>query len=392
MTAVAAPALVVWAASVSRANMQNPVVHNKEREQEVDSSTSCSLSFSPGELSVDFIAALLRQPFGPDIHTLDLSKQQLSGTLVDALLSNIKSLNKLDILDLSYNHIGTQKACEVLHAPWSNLCHLGLQNCAIWRGDCEQLAQNPWPTSLRSLDLGHNRLTDQGLEKITTFTQLGQLEALGLESNELSDEALVKLVGSSLKATTRYLNISHNMLSDSGFCALAEADIFPFLTHLELAHNSIRAQGLHAFFHPERLSNLTHLGLSHTRCGTRGAEAIAKGKNLYSLEYLDLNACLIKDSGFAALLGRKELDALTFLDLSRNDISNAPLLKQLPEHPMAHSLTSLTLNYNNISQIAVLPFLDQTLFPRLTHLSIRGVQLDDKTQHMLSQSHLNVIA
>ncbi len=334
-----------------------------------------TLDFStPGMLTIPLLDELLTQPFGAPPSVLDVSKNQLPDTLGPLLATSERLHAHLELLDVSWNPIGRDGLLHVLRAPFDALHTLVAQNISIWRGHIHEVAKTTWPEKLAHLDLGNNRLTDSGVEALLTSPQTTQLKSLHLQENQCTDSTIAHLATCAALTELRALDLSTNQLTDEGLIALVGSPCLHHLAHLNLSHNRVR-RGFIDALDRDGSTTLETLHLDHTRCGVRAIETLAKSTVFGSLETLSLRDGSLSDNAIKSLARSETLGALTHLNLSRNALTDKSIT-ELANGPLAESLQRLNLNFNAITLHGALTLLDETVFPTLTHINLRGDTLE----------------
>ncbi len=272
-----------------------------------------------------FVSAL------PKLQKLDLSSNQLSGQLPQALSTIAATLLRLDISNNSFEGDPSNAIASL-----SNLQELSLGNNDFIFSDIDAFLQH-FP-QLKVLDLSHCALSAVP-QKIAT---LSQLEALTLSNNSISQG----FSNTASLSNLSYLNFSGNNLStipaafssltqlttlDLSFNALARNYATPLSTlqnleWLSLASNQIATIPAEI----SQLKKLVHLNLADNKIAG-GLENLVILKDLEQL-YLDKN---LLSGGFPSTL--LQLKNLQMLSLTRNKLSG-----EIPQN-----LPALTFLENN---------------------------------------------
>lgn len=182
---------------------------------------------------------------------------------------------------------------------------------------------------MTELDLADNGLTDLGVEQIAAGLERNDsVRSLNLGFNRIGDEGAAKLsmaLRSDAGRVLSWLVLSGNGVSDSGARALAEAlgnsDIV--LATLLLSHNEIADRGVESLAAAlERNRFVTTLGLCGNkftdRAVARLSDALEKNSTLTSL---DLASNSVAEQGAKRLLSALEKNhTLVVLNLDKNRI------------------------------------------------------------------------
>jgi hypothetical protein len=99
----------------------------------------------------------------------------------------------------------------------------------------------------------------------------------------------------------RTLDLRHSGLSDDGLIALARCRQLHDLRALHLQHNRFTARGVAALAESPALAGLTLLDLRHNAIGPAGAAALAASPHLAAIETLHLHAAELAPAGVHAL-------------------------------------------------------------------------------------------
>ena len=168
--------------------------------------------------------------------------------------------------------------------------------------ELQQLAAN---TSITSLDLNFNQISDAGARYLATNTSI---TSLNLSCNKIGP-AGAKALANNTSITS--LDLDMNKIKEAGAKALAESTS---ITSLKLAGNEIRDAGAR---HLAANTSITSLGLNSNDIGDAGAQALAANTSITSL---DLRGNNIGDAGAQALANNL---SITSLDLRSNKIGDA---------------------------------------------------------------------
>ncbi|XP_037123120.1 NACHT, LRR and PYD domains-containing protein 3-like isoform X3 [Syngnathus acus] len=249
------------------------------------------------------------------------------------LASVLSSPCNLRHLDLSNNDLCDDKLEALatgLAKPQCTLQVLGLNNCNLSKKSCEVLASILSSScSLRDLDLGDNKLYDNGLYELTYGLAKPQctLQVLRLDGCKLSKkscEMLASVLG--LPRNLRHLDLSYNDLYDDGLKALAAGLAKPQCTLqvLGLSRCNLSKKSCEVLASVLRSPcNLRDLDLSYNLLYNDGLEALAGGlaKPQCTLQVLGLKSCMITTPGCVSLAKalRSNPFHLQELDLNNNN-------------------------------------------------------------------------
>jgi hypothetical protein len=151
-----------------------------------------AIALTRAGVSGDGIAALLSSERLPALTTLMLPRTDLDPAAVAAFTASAPVI-PLARLDLSYCPIGDAGVGLLAQSPLSaGLTHLRSNECDIGDASGAALAAGN-VANLRQLDLGRNRITDEGAAALARSPQLAKLERLNVSRNHLSDTGALAL-------------------------------------------------------------------------------------------------------------------------------------------------------------------------------------------------------
>jgi hypothetical protein len=115
------------------------------------------------------------------------------------------------------------------------------------RGNRVALALASQPTlNLRTLDLRHTGMTDEGLIALAGCAQLRGLRALSLQHNRFTARGVVALARAPALEAIEVLDLRHNAIAADGIAALAESPHLGRLTALYLYADELDRDGVRA--------------------------------------------------------------------------------------------------------------------------------------------------
>ncbi|XP_072552305.1 NACHT, LRR and PYD domains-containing protein 3-like [Salminus brasiliensis] len=238
-----------------------------------------------------------------------LSPAQWSA-LVFVLLSSDRELGEFDLSDYHSSEDCLLKLLPVVKASTKAVlcdCNLTEKSCAAL---ASALSSN---SSLRELNLGSNKLQDQGAKLLSAglTSPHCKLEVLRLECCSITDEGCAVLV-QALKSNSLHLkelNLNNNHLGESGLKELSDLLKDPLckLETLQLCNCCIREPGcadLANAIKLHRSSHLRELNLSWNKMGDSGVKVLSDllEDPHCKLEELQLECCGITEEGCAALV------------------------------------------------------------------------------------------
>ncbi len=142
----------------------------------------------------------------PGLRELNVSYASLTWQGTDSLARSWPA--GLEVLDLSWNHLGDQgvqalAACPHLHS----LKALDLSYCEVGDGGATALAGCPGLGNLATLNLATNRVGDQGLAALARSPHLGALRSLHLGNSLVGDDGVRALLDSPLLGRLEVLHL-----------------------------------------------------------------------------------------------------------------------------------------------------------------------------------------
>ena len=210
---------------------------------------------------------------------------------------------KLTGLDLRDNKIGDAGASAIAVASVSsNITGIDLSSNQLGDIGAEAFstAIRNSRSSLKELRLWGNRISGAAMAAVTVSLKIArsldsETRKLDFEGTDVGDDEAVELSEAikSRGGTLRTINLGHNRIGDRGVAALAQAFEVLNVTTLDLRHNDIGDVGAAALARAIESVNctITKLWLGHNRIGNDGAIAIARavGTLTSSLTKLTLN-------------------------------------------------------------------------------------------------------
>ena len=226
-----------------------------------------------------------------------------------------------------------------------------------------RLAQAPWASTLRGLDLSDTTLTHQ-LVDLERALGLDQLERLILARCALVQEDLLALAKATHLRQLRALDLSFSALGRTALSAMSHAPHLSDLEALSLAFCQIDDEGAHTLALGSPQTKLRHLDCSGNGIGELGWRALMSRWSLGDLRTLSLSSCRhLRHEHLTLMLQSGELSALRQLDISSCALGLEGLRRLGQAHHLSN-LTHLTLRDNSISA----PQPDEPLSWALHHL------------------------
>ena len=130
------------------------------------------------------LTALLKSTAASNVRRLTLTGDRITPSRLRRLAC-AEALPNLVELDLAHHEIGPQGACALTTgALFGQLEELCLAQCYIARAGLEALLSYPTPWQLTALDLRHNALDDEAIDRLAASRQVARLKRLALDHND----------------------------------------------------------------------------------------------------------------------------------------------------------------------------------------------------------------
>lgn len=272
-------------------------------------------------LEASGLTELFHAPWLSQLRQLSLNGNAIAqaGAQVLAAALQAQKLTHLEQLSLNSNHLGPSELRWIVDAmPKLKALSVGLN----WIGDegaasfqVEQLNE------LERLALFSTQLGDQGLGFLLSSPHLSKLRILDLSFNQLDDVAMRRWQDHRLEQLED-LDLGVNRLQDDGLYAITRAQGLEQLKHLRLHNNAIGAKSCRVLATSQHLEQLETLDLSSNPIEDAGVQALAEG-HWPSLRVLDLCRCQITLQGILELTQSPAFPALEQLELEGNRIPQA---------------------------------------------------------------------
>jgi uncharacterized protein (TIGR02996 family) len=265
------------------------------------------------------------------VRELDVCGNDLNNGGVHVLLRS-PYLEQLESLDLSFNGIcdgGMQLVARASSLP--NLQSLNLNDNGLIRSDgVRKLAESPYFSSLRELDLSGNDISEDGMAALVESPTLTHLDRVRLHANHIGDAGIEILAGSALLrrilAREPRLDLRQNAIGPAGVRMLAKSPLVAQLQSLDLGGNSIGDDGLDALAKSAAFPRLTSLSVRQNRIGDSGILALACSPLMETLLTIDISSNRVTARGINWLWPRRK-DWRVSVDYSDNLVVQAELTR-----------------------------------------------------------------
>jgi uncharacterized protein (TIGR02996 family) len=291
------------------------------------------------------LARLSLCPLLSEIRELDFSGNDLGNGGVNILLRS-PFLRDVERLDLSFNSLSDGAARLIARCPGlPYLIDLGLSgNGQLSSEGIKALADSPYLTGLRVLDISGNDVCDAGVRSITTSQNLPHLHTFRVFSNHIGDAGVAALVESPLVERMLdhepRLDLRHNAITAVGAQSLINSRRLTKLSQLNLSGNYLEDAGLTTLALAEHLPRLRTLGLQQNQISDLGAVALTRSALMGQLRRIDLSGNRLTHKGSDALWQNRR-DFHTEIELTGNLIplgSESPSARLMRERNAASAM------------------------------------------------------
>lgn len=199
--------------------------------------------------------------------------------------------------------------------------------------------------------------------------------AIRFPARSVGDDEFQGLVRSGHLANITHLDLCTQKLTSVGLILLAQAEEACALEHLSLKGNPIGLRGMLALCHSHHLTKLKELVIGGEHMDDRCIDSLSQSLWLDQLEHFAGVGCAASEPVMISLLQSADWEALRSLSLQKGFLGRR-WLEVLSDSPCFPRLQQLTLNFHSFPYKAW-DALSQA--PNsLTHLQLRGVDLDDR--------------
>lgn len=324
-----------------------------------------------------------KNPLFTEEELLSLKSVVLVGTFSKNPFYSFMLPTTLEVLDLSWNYIGFQRALtffKPMILP-SSLKVLNLAHNHMGSKGLVVLSQaGVLPLSLISLTLDANDMEDEGLMALS-LCSLPCLEFLSLDNNAIGDKGFMALANSDLASSLKTLSLNYNTLDES-LSVLTQSNKFPSLYTLNLHQNHFNTLDQMIVLKSSTFMTLKNLNLSANAIGDEGAYGLRKLQSS-TLCSLNLSHSHIGNGGFMVLTEPGVLPLLKYLYLDMNCISNVGLMR-LAQGGLPSTLKTLSIKHNQIGNRGFYALLKPGILPPLKKLDLTGNEINKLDMDMIN--------
>jgi len=184
----------------------------------------------------------------------------------------------------------------------NSLAVLNARGCQFTPSGVRMLAQAPFASHLRTLDLSGNGFGSEGVRELATGNW-EHLHTLNLTRNKIDYKGVEELAKTGRFPSLYELNLTENKIGDQGIQAITRAGWAKSLARLMLETNQISSAGIHPITASSVLCGLTDLKLDNNPIGPDGVQAIAMA-DWPELTDLSLKSCKASEAAILALIHR----------------------------------------------------------------------------------------
>jgi uncharacterized protein (TIGR02996 family) len=274
-------------------------------------------------------SALADAPHWTGLRALALSGHEVSASAAETLLL-APHLRKLRRLALSSDN-SAAAGLRVLAAGGRDLAALSLIDCDLDDDAAELLAACPDLANVRTLDVGHNRLTGRGVTALLCSPHLKNVAFLSLEGNSCAGLDAKRLAAAE-PGGLRMLHAHGCPFRTPDVRALARCPRVRTLWYLDLDAAGIGSPAVRALVTGLRDFCPPILWMTHNRIDDRGLEELANWPAAAALRVLHLRYNNTTDAAARALLDSPHLADLDDLGVSNTDAETTARLKSRFKH------------------------------------------------------------
>ena len=248
----------------------------------------------------DSMPLLATAPFATSLTRLSVAGCGLFSESLESL-SRADVFPKLISLDLSDNADADSEFWQWFFGSprFDRLHELSIRECFLSSADVSFLARIRQPMELRRLDLRGAYFNESAAKSLGMSSCLRGLTHLSLEACGLDDELLRALMENAEGARVRSLALGLNDFTADGLAAVMWWSGASGLSELGLSSNPLNDPGVGLLIQSKALANLNRLDLRLSGVRETGARRLAGAKNLDRLTELHLTYQLPNQQGHA---------------------------------------------------------------------------------------------
>lgn len=305
-----------------------------------------SIRVAPASWCADLVAGAI-PPYWAWVRGAKLLREEQRN--LPAVLG-INAMRQVELLDLSHNDLGDEGVERVA----ASTCLGGLEVLlAVGVGCMDRgaisLAESVGLPVLETLSLSRNDIEAEGAARLIGINRLTGLHSIDLSVNPIDARELAEALRrvAARPGGLKSLVLEDNGIGADGISSLAELSHVGDIEHLGISGNDILATGVEALA-CRRLIHLRSLAIANAGLGTPGIAALVQASWLPRLRLLDLSDNEAGDDGLATLLHSGRLGGLEVLRFFRNGLTDLTG-RLLQHHTGLTSLRELYLGHNQLS-------------------------------------------
>jgi uncharacterized protein (TIGR02996 family) len=258
---------------------------------------------------------------------------------VVAAATHLTRLRELDLSRATLSDGGIAALAQAKHLAGLRVLRLGLPaDPHPAANGIHALTASPYLTSLTTLDLANQHLTDEAVRAVLTSPAFARLETVSFAGSALGARAFAVAAG---KMRLRDADLSQCVIGDAGLTALAALPQFSGVSRLDLRSCDLGAKGLTALARSPAAASLRELNLADNPLRAHGLDNFAQAR-WPELHTLNLANCGLGADAVKALSATSGVKRLIDLDLSGNDIGAGGAIA-ITKAAWANSLVRLNL-------------------------------------------------
>ncbi len=273
----------------------------------------------------------------------------------------------------------------------SSLTTLYLRRNRISDSGLFSLANSSQLQNLRELDLGENHISS--LQNLTDWEGLKNLTKLYLYANSIGDQGIISSGKKGYLQDLKYLHINENYLGSRFIYDFVAMCKNVKLLDLHIGDSSIENDGLVELAKNSLLKHVKRLNLDLneiTEIGLRDMVSSYKNECPINLHCLNLSSNAIGDEGLSFLLQSDYLNKTNHLILDRCELTDEGIA-MLCQSPKLRNLSRLDLSSNNLSSRSARYLVESTHLKKLSEIHLFWIKLSLEAKRLLKNRFSSVL-